>query len=139
MSLPDIKIPRCLSINPKCTILAEFIHDLCKLKFSGEGEPSFHANVHQFITFCKHHKIKSRDVWVILLTLTFEGHAQCWCHTLPFSFIDSFGQLVEMMTKMFKEYSHRYFHEEICRLSMEPYKPIEDFANHFLHLYYEIP
>lgn len=91
ISLPDIIISGCLSIKSKCTIPKEVIHDLSKLNFSGEGEPSFHAHVLLFMTFFKCHRIKSRDLLAALLTLTFEGHVKKWCRILPFHSIDSFG------------------------------------------------
>jgi len=44
-----------------------------------------------------------------------------------------------MMIKTFDEYSHHDFCEKIFCLSMEPYKLVEDFVDHFLHLCYKIP
>lgn len=58
---------------------------------SGEGEPSFHAHVRQVINFFLHQNIEYEDVWNVLFSLTFTGHAKRWCYTLPFSSIDSFG------------------------------------------------
>lgn len=91
MALPDIIIMGSPFVKYECTILMEIIHDLSKLKFNGEGEPSFRNHVRQFITFFKRHRIESRDVWAALLTLPFEGHVKKWCHTLPFASINSFG------------------------------------------------
>jgi len=61
----------------------EVIHDMSKLKFSGEGEPSFCVHVHQVISFFLNHKIEYKDVWTVLLTLTFKVHVNKWCHILP--------------------------------------------------------
>lgn len=116
----------------------EFIHDLSKLKFNGEGESPFHVHILLVIILSRHHQINFEDVWAILLTLTFEGHAKNTCHTLPISFISSFRQLAKMMAKYFDKYSHQGVFEKICRLRMDLDESVKDFVDHFLHNYCEI-
>lgn len=91
------------------------------------------------MTLFHHHQIKSEDVWAVLLTLTFEGPVERWCHTLPDASIDSFGHLAKMMIKSFDKYSHKDVCKRIYRLRMERHELIEDFADQFLHLRCEIP
>lgn len=105
MDHPQIIILGCFSKDLNGIIPVEVIHNLSEFKFEGEGEYTFHEHLFQSFHLQLSHRLCSKDVMASLLTFTFEGYVNQWCHTLLNSFIHSFEQLTKKLHKSFKKYN----------------------------------
>jgi len=139
MDHPQIIILGCFSKELNGIILVEVIHNLSKFKFDGEGESTFHQHLFQCFHLWISRRVCSKDDMASLITLTFEGLVNQWCHTLPNDFIHSFEQLAKKLHKSFSKYKYQDVCGRINILGMKNNELVEDFHDLFLHLCYEIP
>ena len=71
----------------------------------------------------------SNDFMDILLTLTFKGHVNWWCHTLTAASIHSFDQLANDIHKEFDRYYYQNFPKIINQIRMKPNESVEQFSD----------
>lgn len=94
-------------------------------------------HTHLFLQFCKSNKVHCEDVALKISTLTLGGRVMEWCKTFPSMSIYSFEQFIKELQHAFDRYDFQSLFNNINALRLKPHKPLDDFANRFLHLCYQ--
>ena len=90
------------------------LNDFSRIKFNGEGGITFLMHKFYFLGFYDRHEIFSLEVSYGFFSLTFKGHANQWCHTLPIASTDPFNKFVgeschDFITNDCKALNKKYF------------------------------
>lgn len=110
---------------------------MSRLKFDGKDGITLNKHISDFLKFCESFEIDDEEFAYVFLSLTLEGCAKKWCHTLPAASIHSFEQLVGKLQQTFDWYDFQDVLKRINELRMKPEESLKGFSFRFVHLCFE--